>query len=270
MLHTSTNPLLTRRTKIGLTVTLFAVMPISADAALLSYEGDIFPEDMGFERFHIYEPERWIDDGWFFQHIDADGASGGPYDGDYDRYEHDLSAFVGDPFFVEWCLMSDAPDSEVHFHNGGARMILNAPGLTYHFNMSSGLALILRGYPYPTEYFDIEPGVPHSYRLEVYGGDYFEFRIDGAVMDFGEPEDVFPTPDAELFFGARYYQSEHTTQWDYVHFGAIPEPTTGLLLVFGTAVVVLRRRLRCEYAAHTNSPRLRSPLRAYSETRSAS
>jgi hypothetical protein len=73
MLHTSTNPLPTRHTKIALTVTLFAVMPIPADAALISYEGDIFPEEMGFERSQSYDPDRWIEDGWFVPEMGLGG-----------------------------------------------------------------------------------------------------------------------------------------------------------------------------------------------------
>jgi hypothetical protein len=113
----------------------------------------------------------------------------------------------------------------------------------YHFNMADGLARILRGYPFPTEYFEVEPGVPHTYRLEVYGGDYFEFLIDSEVADSGLPEDVWPTPDALLSWGSQYYLSPHTAQWDYVRFGSIPEPATPLLLAAG-ALLIRRPRQR--------------------------
>ena len=214
-----------------------------ARASVISYDGDVLPEDAGFTRFYVYDPERWLSGGWFFQHIDVGGGTGAPYDGDYDAYHHALSSFEGLPFFIEWRVLTDAPDSEVDGHNGGALMVLaGGAGVTYHFNMASGLALILRGYPYPTLYFEIEPGVPHTYRLEIYGGDYFEFRIDGLVMDSGEPEGVYPISSSYFAFGARYYQSEHTTQWDYVRFGAIPEPGTGALLLVGATGLLSRRR----------------------------
>jgi hypothetical protein len=207
----------------------------------VSYEGYGLPEEMGFTRVTQYDPERWTEEGFFYQQIDVGGGTGQPYDGDYDDYRWPLSSYVGAPFFAEWRVETNAPDSEVDWHNGGAFVVAYGGGVNYHFNMAAGLARILRGYPYPTQYFEIEPGVPHTYRLEVYGGDYFELRIDGAIMDAGEPEDVFPTPTAEIFFGARYYQSEHTTQWDYVRFGTIPEPATGLLLLAGATVFLVRR-----------------------------
>ena len=96
----------------------------------------------------------------------------------------------------------------------------------------------------PNLYYDIQPGVPHTYRLEVYGGDYFEFQIDGVVMDSGEPEAVWPTPDALLSWGTSYYRAESTSEWDYVRFGTIPEPATGLLVLFGAGVLLRRRFAR--------------------------
>jgi len=84
--------------------------------------------------------------------------------------------------------------------------------------------------------------VPHTCRLEVYGTEYFESSIDSVVMDAGLPEDTFPTADALLGFGARYYLSPHTSRWDYVRFGTIPEPGTGVLLLVGAGWALGRRR----------------------------
>jgi len=205
-----------------------------ARAEVISYTGDVLPEEAGFEHEFVYDPARWVSGGWFFEEIDQGGGSGGPYDGDFDTQRFSLGSFAGSPFFIEWRMLTDAPDSEVDLHNGGAFLILaGGAGVTYHFNIASGLARILRGYPYPTLYFAIEPGVPHTYLLEVYGSDYFEFRIDGVLMDPGLPEGLYPVPGSYFVFGARYYLSPHTSQWDYVRFGTIPEPGTGVLLLAG-------------------------------------
>ena len=225
-------------------IVIVATLVPLARGDVVNYDGSVFPEQAGFERFPTYEPDRWIDDGWFVHHMDVGDGPGGPFGGERDYYHYDLSVFQGEPFFIEWRMITDAPDSEVDGHTGGALLVLVGGPVVYHFGMASGLARILRGYPYPTLYFDIEPDVPHIYRLDVFAGDYFEFRIDGAVMDSGEPEDVFPTSDALLSFGAAYYLAEHTTQWDYVRFGTIPEPATGGLLLVGTSLVLARRRTR--------------------------
>ena len=233
------------------------VLPcLVSSAAVVEYEGEVFPEEVGFEREIRYDPERWIDEGWLFQHVVARG-NGGPFEGDNDSYRYSLSSFAELPFFVEWRVITDAPNSEVDGNNGGAILAVagsgvNAPVVTYHFNMASGLARLLFGFPMPTLYFDIEPGVPHTYRLEVYGGDYFEFTIDGVVRASGLPEDAWPNSDASMIWGARYFQSAHTTQWDYIRFGTINIeriPTVSqwamaitILLVLTAGTILLRRR----------------------------
>ncbi|MFQ5415258.1 MAG: hypothetical protein ACE5E6_12445 [Phycisphaerae bacterium] len=199
----------------------------SPDPAVILYEGNALPERVGFERIQVFDADRWVHAGRFFQQIDIGAGSGGPYDGEYDGYQMALRPFIATPFFTEWRMMTDAPDSEVDGNNGGARMIAVGGGVNYHFNMASGLALILRGYPFPTLYFDIDPGVPHTYRLEVYGADYFEFRIDDIAMDSGLPEAEFPTADALVSFGGQYFLSDHRAQWDYVRFGTIPIDGSG-------------------------------------------
>ena len=82
------------------------------------------------------------------------------------------------------------------------------------------------------------------YRLDVYGGDWFEFRIDDDLLFADLPESVFPTPDALMSFGTRYYRSESTGAWDYVRFGTIPEPATAFLVLGGAALMVAQRRRR--------------------------
>ena len=212
-----------------------------ASASTVSYEGQVFPEDAGFERAGTFDADRWLADGWFLHHVDLGEWPPPPY-GEQDFYRRDLADYVASPFFAEWRILSDAPDSEVDQQNGAALIVFTGGGVSYHFNMASGLTRILRGVPYPTRYFEIEPAIPHSYRLEVYGADYFEFRIDGSVVDSGEPEGDFPTPDALMSFGTQFYMSESTSQWDYVRFGAIPEPATGVLLLVGATGLLGRRR----------------------------
>ncbi len=244
----------------------FSMCHFTVRAAIVEYEGDVLPEEFGFsDRVVFYDPERWIEDGWFFQRIDIGQGAGEPWDGDVDFYKYSLSSFAGLPFFVEWRVMTDAPNADVDGRNGGAILTVagsgvNAPVVTYHFNMASGLARLLFGFPMPTLYFDIEPGVPHTYRLEVYGGDFFEFRIDDVVRASGLPEDAWPTSDASMAWGARYFQSAHTTQWDYIRFGTINIeriPTVSqwsmavMALLILTAGTILLRRQRSRSTARS-------------------
>ena len=197
-----------------------------AYAGVVAYEGNAFPEDCGFQRVGTFDVDRWVNHGWFGHYVERGNWEPLPY-GEDDYYDFGLASFMGAPFFIEWRMISDAPDSEVDQQNGAAIVVLVGGPVTYHFNIASGLARILRGIQYPVQYFYIEPGVAHTYRLEVFGGDYFEFRIDNQIADSGEPEDVFPTRDALMSFGTGYYLAESSSVWDYVRFGVIPIDGSG-------------------------------------------
>ncbi|UCC30491.1 MAG: hypothetical protein JSU86_20120 [Phycisphaerales bacterium] len=206
-------------------VAVFSVVVWSAFAS--SYEGQAFPEQIGWTRQGSGTALRTVGEGWLIQEIrgwyDPPVMNGG----DHDSYLRHISEYEGGAFFAEWRMMSDAPAGEVDHHNGAALMVMVGGPVTYHFNMANGLARLIRGYQFPGLYFLIEPEVPHTYRLEVFGGDWFELWIDGTLAAADVPEDVFPTADALMSFGGTYYMSGHTTRWDYVRYGRIPVDGSG-------------------------------------------
>ena len=107
--------------------TLF-LLSVPLNANVVQYDCNVLPEEAGFERNAVYDPEGWIQDGWFLQSIDVGQGTGGAYDGDYDAYHYDLTPFIGFPFFIEWRMMTDAPNSEVDVRNGGAFVVLVGGG----------------------------------------------------------------------------------------------------------------------------------------------
>ena len=170
---------------------------------------------------------RYLDSGWFIQRIT------GWYDppvmnaGDNDFYRAGLAQYTGAFFFVEWRMMSDAPAEEVDHHNGAALMVLVGGPVTYHFNMANSLARLIRGIQFQDLYFVIQCDIPHTYRLEVFGAEWFDLYIDGVLAAADVPEDVFPAADALMSFGGTYYLSGHITHWDYVRYGVIPIDGSG-------------------------------------------
>lgn len=221
--------------------TVGVVVFCAATAVASWYEGNAFPEEEGWIRQGSETALRDLDDGWLVQEIqpwyDPPVMNGG----DSDYYLQYLAQYQGAPFFAEWRMMSDAPPAEVDHHNGAALMVLVGGPVTYHFNVANGLVQFYTGY-FPNLYFNVEPDVLHTYRLEVSGADWFEFYIDGVLVAADVPEADFPTPDARMSFGGRYHLAGHTTRWDYVRYGAIPEPATELLLLAGAGLMVARRR----------------------------
>ena len=53
-------------------------MQQSAATPVVYFEGDCFPEELGFERITLHDPERWIEDGWFVQEIRVGDGPDGP------------------------------------------------------------------------------------------------------------------------------------------------------------------------------------------------
>ncbi len=97
-------------------------------------------------------------------------------------------------------------------------------GIRYHFTIAEDQVRFLRGLPYPLVFVDIQPNVPHLYRLEVYGKYWFEWMIDGKVYSAGVPPKTYPTADSFIVWGNLSAQEPNTTRWDYIYYGVPEEP----------------------------------------------
>ena len=213
-------------TMVGIVVGIIGVLSTLPGAARW-YEGNEFPPPIDWTRQGSETADRSLDDGWFNQEIVGWYEPPVMHGGDHDSYLGHLAAYQGYPFFLEWRMMSDAPVEEVDHSNGAALVVLVGGPVTSHFNMAHGLARLIRGIQYEGLYFIIERDVPHTYRLEVFGAEWFELWIDGVLAAADVPEDVFPTSDALISFGGLYRLSGHTTRWDYIRWGDIPADGSG-------------------------------------------
>jgi len=216
-------------------------------AGVVSFEGDSFPEDEGWERYdRLYLAERHLSEGWLVQTPHVIELDGRPH-GQDDVYHRPLADFAGMPtFFLEWRMQTTGLREEM-FDVAPAAIVLGGnSGGFYHFTIARDQVSFFRDPYIPSVWVDIEASVPHDYRLELYGDELYELFIDGALVDSGVPEGAYPTEDSEIVFGARATYVDSTTRWDYIRFGTvIPEPATGALLLSGAALVFLRRK-RCE------------------------
>ncbi len=216
---TCRNPLSATSLAMSAALVLVAAHIVWAD--VVPYECDSFPEDSGWDIIQIFcEPELWIEDGWFFQRLDLC-----PDDppGQQAAYERSLDDFIGEEqFFIEWIVETDADRAEIPF-GGGAALATGGNGpVRYTFFITRDLVKLNRDNTLPIIFVDIEPDVPHTYRLELFGAELYVWYIDGNVADSGKPEGPYPSGNPGLVFVARSVLSDNSTRWNYIRYGTIP------------------------------------------------
>ncbi len=228
-------------------VALFLVLAGCVRAGVVSFQGDSYPEDEDWNRYErLYRSDRHLAEGWLVQTpriVQIDGV---------DRWQDDfywrpLASFDGvEAFFLEWRMDTTGLREEMFAVSPASIVLYGIRGVLYHFTIARDQVLFRQFDPDRTIRYDIEAGVSHDYRLELYGEELYELYVDGALIDAGVPEGAYPTADSEIVFGARATYVDSVTRWDYIRFGTIPEPATGALLLSGAAFLLLRRgRRRC-------------------------
>ncbi|MEK6674877.1 MAG: hypothetical protein AABZ47_04385 [Planctomycetota bacterium] len=204
---------------VYLCATFFALG--STFAQIVNYEGDVFPENAGWERIVFTEIDRSFDAGWFVHFVD--------FANETDHYQRRIADFAGVPrFFVEWRVESDAPKSILDF--SGTPCVVSVWGMTsaiYHTTITDSRVQFFRDTSIPLVFVDIEHDVAHTYRLELIGDESFTWYIDRTVVYAGIPLGPFPTESSVVLFATRRQMFDSTTRWDYVRYGVIPQDASG-------------------------------------------
>lgn len=203
------------------------VLATAAPAQVITYEGNVFPEDHQdpWERTGTFDADRSLMGGSLIIEVDL-GDWEPPPGGEQDFYKRSIPEFAGQPFFVEWRCMSDAPNTEIPGTGGS---VLNAVGFSVinHFTITEDRVRIWRGNTVPFVFVDIESGVPHTYRVEHYAHQLYIYYIDGQIVDSGIPRGDFPNASARIIWGAKMWWTPSRNEWDYVRYGVIPQSGSG-------------------------------------------
>jgi hypothetical protein len=211
------------------------------------------PELDGWQREGSFDCDRWIEDGWFHQFCEL-GEWEEPI-GETDAYRTSLAGFAGvENFFVEWVVETDIPAAILEVSGVATNVTAGGNGAAfYHTTITDERVQLLRDTDIPLVFVDIEPGVPHKYRIELTPSS-FKWLIDDEVVHSGTPEGPYPTEDSYLVWMSRHYLFDNNSGWDYIEFGSVeptPIPTasgwgltilTLLVLTTGTLVFARRRR----------------------------
>ncbi|MBU0718818.1 MAG: PEP-CTERM sorting domain-containing protein [Planctomycetes bacterium] len=218
---------------------LVALFSTVATGASVTYDGDVFPEDVGWERVGSGYVLRTLEAGFLVQVGEEIGF--------LDGYRRSLTDFVGgETFFIEWRVETDAPSSLLDVSGTPVVVVLGGSGAAfYHTTITDSRVQLYRDTGIPLVYVDIEAGIPHTYRVELQGTASYAWYIDGELVDSGVPEGPYPTTDPQVIWSIRHYEIGNTTRWDYLKYGEIPEPGTVVLLLAGAACIAWRHRRSC-------------------------
>ncbi|MCH7592531.1 MAG: hypothetical protein IH989_07115 [Planctomycetes bacterium] len=124
-------------------------------------------------------------------------------------------------FFLEWVVETDADASELPWGGGAAFSAWSQGGVNYRFFIASDLAELDRDAGIPSVFVAIEPGVPHTHRLELVGAESYVWFIDGEIVDSGVPEGPYPIFNPNVNMRAKASWLPNSTRWNYVRWGTI-------------------------------------------------
>ncbi len=209
------------------TCLLLAAATVPVLAQVFSSEFFSDPVSEGWTLVLQYcEPETWNEAGWYHQQLDLDACPPGP-EGGRDVYRRSLQVLNGTaPFFAEFRLGTDGDRSGIPYGVPTVLSIHNNAGVLYHMTVARDLIQFFRDVDLPIWFIEIEAGVPHTYRIELYP-DRYGFYIDGHLFDEGLPEGPFPAYNSRITWqGDSRYLPCHNA-WDYIRYGVIPIDGSG-------------------------------------------
>jgi hypothetical protein len=200
------------------------VAQAGADEYWITYEGNDFPENEGWERrTREGGAVRWLEDG----SLALDSTASLRITDSY-RHEDIRRPESGELFVAEW---RTRVDEFVRYYDAVVNLARPAPlgdltieHATDHIRILDDWTII-----------DVEPGIFHEYRLESEDMDAYTVSVDGVPVYDGQ----FQTPsllDPFLSFGDSRVGAASVSRWDYVRFGIVPEPGSLVLVMFLWAV----------------------------------
>ena len=212
----------------------------TAEPYWITYEGNDFPENEGWERKWgnwdgPYEGDgaiRTIEDGILTMDSRFDT---GVYDSAFVERPGQIDPEPGEVFVLEWRALIEEEvggptwDSAAWIRSDDGRHV--AIGLRPHEVVSA----------FEHVYIPIEPGVFHDYRLTSSDMLTYELCIDGELARAGNFWQGISA--SRLSWGPVSQGVSSLSHWDYVRMGVTPEPSSCFLFLFLCAIRSRRRQI---------------------------
>lgn len=198
----------------------------------VAYEGDDFPENVGWTRYNfgVGPAERSITDGVFT--IDSRASF---QISDFYQIDRQLNPSPGEHFIAEWRLriLSNEPATI-----GDAGVVIARDGegtLAFQIGVDR-ITSSRENWSHP-----IDPLIFHTYRLESADMVQYQLWIDSSPVHTGTWD--LNSLNASFFnFGDGVRGARSLQEWDFVRFGVVPEPNSGLACATGLSVFVMTKR----------------------------
>jgi hypothetical protein len=203
-----------------------------ADQFWTTWEGETYPEDDGWTHYtRAGGAQRSLADDAMI----LDGMSSSQIVDEY-YISRPLVPSVGELFRLDWRLRVD---EEVGFTDPGMFVDAQQTGEVMFGYREDAIYSTLEGV-----WIEIAPGVFHQYSLQSSDMLSYYLYIDGELARVGSFSP--PTPLSGVCWGDVTEGARSRSTWDYVRFGIVPEPATGLAcgLVWLAAIGLRARRTR--------------------------
>jgi hypothetical protein len=219
------------RIMVGVLGLALAALPALGDQYWVTYEGNDFPENEGWERSaYAGGAQRSIENG----SLVLDGRASLDI---ADFYSRILPAAPGpgEVFVAQWRMRVE---DEVGYMDPGMLVSFQPQGAVALCYNNSAIYSILEG----AWVAGFAPALFHDYSLTTSDMSSYLLYVDGQAAYAGHF--IGPWNESALMWGDATQGASSLSTWDYVRFGSVPEPS--VLLLFGPAggAAVLSRAQR--------------------------
>ncbi len=218
--------------RIGSIALAMALSAVHARGQVFSSEFFSDPVSEGWPLLQQHcGPILWNDSGTYNQRLGFDDCSDtAPPGGGQDAYLANVSEYNGDStWFFEFRAETDGDRSEISGIAPIAFTAFNFFGSNYSVVLARDRIKLYRDALLPILFFDLEPEVPHTIRLELnnVGVPTYRWYIDHVLVDAGLAEYAFPDHDARVVWLGEAWNLPCENAWDYIRYGRPPTPASG-------------------------------------------
>ncbi len=229
-------PMRTRSCRIPPAATLLttsaALLLVSASVGLAdtyTFECDSLPTSAGWTLLQtVCDPQQSNENGFLFQEVplceeNPDWSTRIDHTRDIENLEGLTS------WFIEWRVMTTGISEEFPWTAPAHLVAYDGNGHVYHFTIASDQVRFHRVFVLPDLFFDIEPLVMHTFRVEIFGpdlGEAYVVYIDGEIVDSGKAESPFFNPPWQpgVNFRAKSKFVPSVSTWSHIRWGELQVP----------------------------------------------